>query len=334
MRLSKEQVEDLLIYCNTTPTFWKQEDCLVCCPVHGESHPSMGVSLEKQVCHCFSCNFAGDFTKLLMYSLPEEFGLDKDNPNTFSKAYARASEFIATRYELEYRELGHKVRRIKRYKEESKHIELDDRKTIPLFKIAPYQSGKETYKYFFDRGFTKEDMQKFKVGRDLDNKTVTLPVFYEDNTLAGVIGRYISKHRLKNQRYKIYDNFERSSILYPLNLSKVIEGVAILVEGQFDVMRMHQFGYENTFALMTNNLSWKQSEWLCKNCHTVIWIGDNDDRGIESREKARKKLKGKVVFKTVDYPEYGKDVCDWSKEDIDTMINSARSILGRKIKRL
>ena len=43
-KLSKEQIEDLLEYCGTTPTFWRDDDMLCCCPIHGESNPSMGVN--------------------------------------------------------------------------------------------------------------------------------------------------------------------------------------------------------------------------------------------------------------------------------------------------
>ena len=139
---------------------------------------------------------------------------------------------------------------------------------------------------------------------------------------------------MKNQRYKIYDEFERSSILYPLNIAKPKEGVIILVEGQFDAIRMHNLGYMNTYAIMTNTLSKKQAEWICNNCDVVIWVGDNDERGLEGRDKARKLLHNKVKFKIVDYPDYGKDVCDWSDNDIQNMIDNAHSFIVRKIKRL
>ena len=340
-RLTEAQVDDLLDYIDTSnPNYWKDGEKLVCCPVHGESNPSMGISIEKQVCHCFSCHFAGDFAKLLSYSKPEEFGLnlstDDTKKRTEFKAYRKAREFLALRYELEYHEIGRRTRNVKRYEQTINVYLEEDEKRVELtrFKLAPFKSGKETYGYFFDRGFTKEEMQEFMIGRDLDNETVTIPVFYEDNVLAGVIGRYISKNRKKNQRYKIYDEFERSKVLYPLNKSKPKKGVVLIVEGQFDVIRMHRAGYTNTYAIMTNDMSRKQAEWLCVNCDCVIWIGDNDDRGLEGREKARKLLKNKIDFKIVDYPNHGKDVCDWSDEEIEEMLSTARGINIRKLKRL
>lgn len=342
LSLSEEQIDDLLnnVIGTANPNFWKDGEKLVCCPVHGESRASMGVSVDKGVCHCFSCGFAGDFSKLLMYSLPDNFGLDTSTPDRLNKtnvrAYRKASEFLAARYELEYHNVGKRLRSVKRY-EQVNNVYLRDepqRIIIPLYKLAPFMSGKETYQYFFQRGFTKEDMRVFKIGRDTDSMTITIPVFYEDNQLAGIIGRYISKDRKKNERYKIYDGFERSNVLYPLNVAKPKDDTIILVEGQFDAIRMYNLGYTNTFALMTNSLSRKQADWICTHCSIVIWVGDNDDRGIEGRDRAMKFLKNKVKFKIVDYPDYGKDVCDWTPEDIKEMVDNAHSVIVRKIRRL
>ena len=53
MTLSKEQIEDLIVYCGSRPTLWRDEDMLINCPVHGESNPSCGISADKQCFHCF-----------------------------------------------------------------------------------------------------------------------------------------------------------------------------------------------------------------------------------------------------------------------------------------
>ena len=45
-------------------------------------------------------------------------------------------------------------------------------------------------------------------------------------------------------------------------------------------------------------------------------------------------LRNKVTFKIVDYPDYGKDVCDWTDEDINDMVNNAHSVINRKLRRL
>lgn len=340
MSLTKEQIEDLIVYCGSRPTQWRDEDMLICCPVHGESNPSCGVSAEKQIFHCFSCGASGNFAKFLYMSLPDEFGYDPSTEDTIKKTWFKADrkarQFLKDRYELEYRELGSKVRHLKRFEDlRTNVIELEEtEKTIPLWKIAPYQSGKSTYKYFFDRGFDKSDMQKFMIGYDDVNKTITIPVFNADNKLVGVIGRYISKNRKKNQRYKIYDHFNRSNFLYPLQYFKVIDDTIILVEGQFDAIWCHKNDLINTLSIMTDILSDEQAEFIENNCSRVIYIGDNDGRGLEAREKNKEILKGRVDFFVVDFPDHGKDPCDWSYEELHYMVDNAHSIMNRKIRRI
>lgn len=340
MTLTKEQIEDLVQYCGSKPTQWRDEDMLICCPVHGESNPSCGVSAEKQIFHCFACGASGNFSKFLYMSLPDEFGYDPSTEDTIKKTWFKADrkarQFLKDRYELEYRELGGKVRRTKRFEDfHSNVIELEEsEKTIPLWKIAPYQSGKSTYKYFFDRGFDKSDMKKFMIGYDDVNKTITIPVFNQENKLVGVIGRYISKNRKKNQRYKIYDHFNRSNFLYPLQHFKVVNSTIVLVEGQFDVIRCHKADIVNALAIMTDYLSEEQANFIENNCSRVIYIGDNDYRGLEAREKNREILKGRVDFLIVDFPKHGKDPCDWSDTELHNMIDNAHSIMNRKIRRI
>ena len=73
-------------------------------------------------------------------------------------------------------------------------------------------------------------------------------MFFDDGVLAGIIGRYISKKRKKNERYKIYDSFNRGQVLYPLDKFKLEDNTIILVEGQFDAIRMRKAGFYNTLA--------------------------------------------------------------------------------------
>ena len=317
--LDKNQIEDLIVECGSSPTFWRQDDMLICCPVHGESNPSMGISAEKQVCHCFSCGFKGNFPWLLFKSQPDRF-----------RSYAEAEEYFDERYELEHHRVSERTLNIPRYETTLKpKITKSGSKEIPLYTIAPFKSGKETYKYFYDRGFDKEDVKEFMIGRDLKSKTVTIPIFNLEDKLVGVIGRYISKNRKHNERYKIY-SFERGKLTYPLNKFEPINDTMIIVEGSFDAIRMHKIGYKNTQAIMSNNMTVEQANLIADLVDTVIYIGDNDKQGVKAKEENIKMLKDRdIKVLIVDYPDYGKDPCDWKDKDIHYMVNNAHS---RKLK--
>ena len=209
--------------------------------------------------------------------------------------------------------------------EKEPKINKSGSKEIPLYTIAPFKSGKETYKYFYDRGFNKEDVKEFMIGRDLKSKTVTIPIFNAEDKLVGVIGRYISKNRKHNERYKIY-SFERGKLTYPLNKFEPINDTMIIVEGSFDSIRMHKLGYKNTQALMSNNMTVEQADLIASLVSTVIYIGDNDNQGVKAKEENIKMLKERdIKVLIVDYPDYGKDPCDWKDKDIHNMVNNAHS---------
>lgn len=317
--LSKEQIEDLIEECGSSPTFWRQDDMQICCPVHGESNPSMGVSAEKQMCHCFSCGFKGNLVWLLFKSQPDRF-----------RSYAQAEEYFDDRYELEHHRVSGKLLNIPRYDEtkDKKPVKKQDNGILPMYTLAPFKSGKETYKYFYQRGFDTGDVKEYMIGRDLRSKTVTFPIFDAESNLVGVIGRYISKNRKHNERYKIY-SFERGKLTYPLDKYDGSDTM-ILVEGNFDAIRMRKLGYTNTQAIMSNNMTKEQAKLISDLVSTVIYLGDNDKRGVEAREENIQLLKDfGVKTLLVDYPDKGKDPCDWSDEEIHTMVKTAH---GKKLR--
>ena len=168
----------------------RQNFLLLSCSWLGESNHSFGINCNYvpegssevlQPFHCFSCGASGSLPRLLLLSQPERF-----------TSFANAVNFLENRYGVAYGKVYKNKRskvRIRRYGE---IVEETGKKTLPKVTLALYKSGKETYTYFFNRGFDEADMKEYMIGRDIENKTVTIPVFWEDKSLAGVIGRYIS----------------------------------------------------------------------------------------------------------------------------------------------
>ena len=322
---NKDQVEDLLNYIGVDKIqHWKGDKINFCCPIHHETHPSCGINIDynnedrgmshAQVFNCFACNKSGNLAWFTYLSLPDKF-----------KSYGEAIKFLERKYGVNVdKAVRHKgrIHSLKRYGEsvDSSNVKT----TLPYYKLAPYRSGKETYKYFYDRGFDKKDLIEYEIGRDIERETVTIPVFWEDHTVAGVIGRYIDPNRPKNYRYEIYDNFSKSSILFPLDKVEPKKGTVILVEGQFDSMMMRKWGYKETLSSLGNKLSYAQIEQLKGICDTVILLYDNDERGIVATERARKLLKGSFKVKTCDYSNVvGKDPIEWGKEQTERILSTA-----------
>lgn len=322
--LSREQIVDLLKYLGASKIKDREgkRDIMFTCTVHGESNPSAGINVETGVFNCFSCHASGGIESLVMQSLPEEF-----------KTYYDVDKFIMKRYGVDLSLYDFQsAKELRRYEDE---VEAPKRIELPPSFIAPYKSGKETYKYFFDRGFTKETLANFKIGRDLISKTVTVPLYYADDVLAGVVGRYIDPNRRKNERYKIYAPTNTGDLVFPANKCEPINGVLIVVEGLLDALYMHQLGYTNTFATLTNAISNKQLRWLkTKHAHTLLDMTDNDDMGLLATDILNKK----VTFMTVKtirdlYPEGCKDPQDMTKDQVDKMIGQALTTPKKRVLR-
>lgn len=333
MLLSKDQIEDLLSFIGVDDILiWKGDRVQFCCPIHHESHPSCGINadfsppdsnLHLQVFHCFSCGEKGTLDWFLYRSMPDTF-----------KNLNMAREFLKERYHITFLDFGSQEDGLELKRYEDFFVHKNKKFVVPYSNLAPYMSGKETYQYFFDRGFTKKTVKKFMIGRDLEFETITIPIFWEDNSLAGIIGRYISPNVRKNSRYKVY-SFPKSALLFPINhFIPAKNGEVILVEGILDAIYMHQLGYTNTLSPMTNGMSFEQVKMLLKYSDTFISFFDNDKGGKTAYEITNKLMDKRARLKTVEYPMHGKDPCDLNSQEISNMIKNAKGILKNPIRRL
>ena len=319
--LTREQVIDLLYYLGSPKVINKEgkSDIQFCCSIHGENNPSAGFNIDKMCFNCFSCHATGGVEQLVMKSMPEDF-----------KTISDVDRFIKARYNVDLSSVDiSQVKELRRYGEESIRkppIKLTKR-ILPKSYLAPFKSGKETYKYFYDRGFTKETVERFKIGRDLEHKTVTVPVFYDnENELGGIIGRYIDPNRPKNQRYKIYEDTNTGTFVFPQDKCKPIDGVLIVVEGLLDAVYMHQLGYTNTFATLTNSISYNQLNWVKKQGATkLLDMTDNDKMGEIASDIIKQKVNKylRVVNIKHLYPTGCKDVQDMKPEQVYDMVERA-----------
>lgn len=324
--LTREQILDLLKYLDATKIVDKGRDNIqFTCTVHGENNPSAGVSVSKQVFNCWSCHAKGSISYLVYKSKPDEF-----------KNIKEVDTFILDRYGVAYISFDKEWANngLLRY-EDFYNIEEEVRFTTPRSKLAPFRSGKETYQYFFDRGFNSKDVQDFMIGRDLIQKTITIPIFWEDETLAGIIGRKIDSKISSNMRYKVYD-FPKSNLLYPLNKYKSERGRVVLVEGNLDAIWCHKHGFSEVLAMQTNSLSKEQVSWIVNNCSEVVDLSDNDKMGYYASQSIEEGLKRKVRLLSAKhlYPDSKKDPQECTYNELKEMMCKAKSKLLNKIVRI
>lgn len=331
--LTHSEIEDLVLnVCGSNKIrYWKNDRLQICCPIHQEKNPSCAINAHwipedsneiLQVFTCFACGKSGTLQKLLYLSRQDLF-----------KNEIEAMRYIEGRYNISFEQKVYTDSlRIKRY-EELYQETLPSREVKPLYILAPFKSGKETFNYFFQRGFTKDELKEYMIGRDLKLQTITIPVFYEDGELAGVIGRKLPMYCTEpEQRYHIYD-FSKGKLLYPLDKVDVSKGEVILIESQLDAILMRRWGYKNVLATMGGAFTQYQADIIAEMCDKAILLFDNDKGGRLAQEKAEQLLKSRVRIKKCIYftPELGKDPSEWGEELTRKIISTAGSYCIKRI---
>jgi DNA primase len=283
---------------------------LAVCPFHPDKNPSLTISPEKNLFHCFGCGEGGDLFKFLMQiekiSFPEaveriasELGIKLSQPER------GPSPFDA------YRELNEKVCR---------HFQ----------KNLKSAAGRRALDYLKQRGFTPETIEKFRLGyalgqwddllrafplkekellqtlgllvRGRENSVydrfrdrLIFPIFSSQGEVIGFAGRALDGSQ--EPKYLNISNtplFEKSQVLYGLHLARASAGerqALVLVEGYTDVIAAHQAGIPNVVASMGTALTTEQAQMLKRFAPLAVLAYDRDAAGQAATLRGMRNLR-------------------------------------------
>lgn len=295
--------------------------CSVVSPYHGERNPSCGISASKEVGGCFACG--QHFNLVQLVSFCKQISINS------------AQELLSSYVNSNFKSVNNVT--FKLYGEV-----MENNNILPLTALAPFSSGEITHSYLTDRGFSEEDLTRFKIGWDKIKKRLTIPFFNENNELLGFSGRAILNEKDLNYvdvygneaKYYIYNHFKAKDYFFPMNLFKPKNGTVILVEGLLDAMWLHKFGYTNALSIISAEVSKVQLKKL-KNldAQKIILCLDNDEAGEKGCIRLHKHLKNHFLFKKVILPNDKKDIQDCSKEDLEEAFNNLQDYPDIKFKR-
>lgn len=295
--------------------------CSVVSPYHGERNPSCGISASKEVGGCFACGQHFNLVQLVSFCK--------------QVSISSAQELLSSYTNSNFKSVGNIT-----FKLYGENTENDN--TLPITALAPFSSGEITHNYLTARGFSNEDLVKFKIGWDKVKKRLTIPFFNESNELLGFSGRAILNEKDFNYtsvygneaKYYIYNHFKAKDYFFPMNFFKPKDSSVIIVEGLLDAMWLHKFGYTNALSIVSADVSKVQLNKL-KNLdvNTVILCLDNDVAGKKGCERLYKKLKSHFLFKKAVLPDGKKDVQDCSKEELDKVFKNLEDYPIIKFKR-
>ncbi|MEA3313161.1 MAG: DNA primase [Caldisericota bacterium] len=289
------------------------------CPFHEEKTPSFVVSPEKQIFHCFGCGASGDVIKFLM----KIDGMD----------FKEAITILARDAGMPLPTFSGK----KTDKTEKDNLREAIQATSSFFQK---QITKDVLLYLSQRGVTKESIEKFQIGYAPQNgdKLITamkkkgisqnsllaagilkkmddgkiksyfrnrimLPIFDIQGKIVAFGGRVFGKGEPKYLNSPDTPIFSKGNLLYPINIAK--EGIrkekqAIIVEGYFDALILHQSGIKNVVSSMGTSFTNAQAGLIKRYTDNVCFFYDDDEGGRRGAERAieicsKKNLTVKII---------------------------------------
>jgi len=183
----------------------------------------------------------------------------------------------------------------------------------------------EANDYLASRHLLPETIKAFGIGYDKAKNMVVTPMRSNDGKLVGIIGRSIKEKRFKNSH-----DLPSSKSLFNISQAKRQNSDSvIIVESNFDALRVHQAGFPNVVATLGGSFSEQHKAQLSKYFNTVILGVDNDDAGHKLARKIAREC-GKVGLSVTQarwseedlFPHEAKDMGDLTDSEIAEMVRN------------
>ena len=283
------------------------------CPFHNEKTPSFSVSPDKQIYHCFGCGKGGGVISFVMEMenlpfvdavklLAKREGLEVPETGeneAYRKKRTRLLELSrdAARFYHEYL-TGPGGQRVRDYIAQR---QISPR-TATRFGLgaAPDQWDALT-KAMTARGYTKPELMGAGLAvagknggiYDKFRARLMLPVI---DVRGGVVG--FTSRILPGEEGAKYLNtpetalFKKGRLIYALNFAKNTKRPnLVLVEGNIDVITLHQAGFDNVVATMGTALTEEHARILARYTKELVLCYDNDTAGKQSTDRVLNILK-------------------------------------------
>lgn len=283
------------------------------CPFHNEKTPSFSVSPDKQIYHCFGCGKGGGVISFIMEieNLP----------------FVDAVKLLAKRAGLEVPESGeNEAYRKKR----TRLLELSRDAARFYHDYLTSPGGQRVRDYIAQRQISPRTATRFGLGAAPDQwdaltKAMTAKGYTKMDLIdaglavAGKNGGIYDKFRsrlmlpvidvrgevvgftsrlLPGEEGAKYLNtpetvlFKKGRLIYALNFAKNTKRPnLVLVEGNIDVITLHQAGFDNVVATMGTALTEEHARILARYTKELVLCYDNDAAGKQSTDRVLNILK-------------------------------------------
>ena len=271
------------------------------CPFHSEKTPSFSVNSEKQIYHCFGCGKGGG-----------AIGFIREIENL---PFRDAVEVLARRVGMTVPEEAGQVEVANRRR---RLIELNRDAARHFHTMLSSPLGATARDYLVQRGISKASATRFGLGAAPDNWTILLDAmqkkgykktelieaglcrpgrggegaydFFRDRLIFPVIdvrgnviafsGRILGDGEPKYLNSPDTVAFSKSRNMYALNFAKNSKaGMLLLVEGNIDVVTLHQAGFDSAVAPLGTAFTAEQARLMATYTENIIIAFDPDEAG-------------------------------------------------------
>ena len=280
------------------------------CPFHGEKTASFSVAPDKGIYYCFGCHKGGGVINFQM----EVEGLSY--PDAVRALAKRAG--MAVPEDEQYQSRYHQQERLWALHKEAARF-FHSQLYAPVGKEAlDYALGRGMSKGILTafgvgyapnswdsmvkamkaKGYTDEELKESglvtvsqKNGNLFDRfrDRLMFPIIDVRGNVIAFGGRIIKKDSEGAKYLNSPETliFNKRKNLFGLNLAKKSkEGSLILVEGNIDVVALHQFGFDNAVASLGTSLTEEQAALITRYADQVILIYDGDAAGQNATKRA------------------------------------------------
>ncbi|TSA37797.1 MAG: toprim domain-containing protein [Porphyromonadaceae bacterium] len=120
-----------------------------------------------------------------------------------------------------------------------------------------------------------------------------IPIMSRTNQIVGFTGRTMDGNKTKYMNTRETEIYKKGSLLFGMNFaypSIKLEQNVYLVEGNADVIKLHQLGILNTVGICSTSFTLGQLDSLKDICSTITIIPDSDQAGEQSIDRSAKMI--------------------------------------------
>ncbi|HUD05096.1 MAG TPA: DNA primase [Patescibacteria group bacterium] len=324
------------------------------CPFHNEKTPSLVISPERQIWHCFGCGKGGDvYTFLMEYenmefpealrSLAKRAGVTLKESSFKQGEYSEKENiFSVNNHALKF--YHYVLTELPAGKEALAYL-LQKRKInkgiIDTFQLgfAP-SSGNALSNYLLKKKSYKNrdlisagvSLERGSQCYDFFRGRIIFPLFDHRGNVTGFSGRALNDNDqpkyLNTRETAVY---HKGSMFFGLNTAKdeiKQKQDAIIVEGEFDAIALYMEGIKNAVAIKGTALTENQVALLSRFTPKVTLCLDQDNAGFEATRRSLEVLEKKGMTTSIIVIKDGKDPDEALKKNPSGFKKALRESLG------